>query len=73
MSHPLQATLEDRDGRWVLSFTRDLGHPVEAVLAVADRTGAVAAMVAGGTGPGFDGVGPRRSGRTQATIRSTAT
>ncbi|HEX9175252.1 SRPBCC family protein [Mycobacterium sp.] len=31
MSHPLQATLEDRDGRWVLSFTRDLGHPVEAV------------------------------------------
>ena len=30
MSHPLQATLEDRDGRWVLSFTRDLGHPVEA-------------------------------------------
>jgi uncharacterized protein YndB with AHSA1/START domain len=31
MTHPLQATLEDRDGRWVLSFTRELSHPAETV------------------------------------------
>jgi uncharacterized protein YndB with AHSA1/START domain len=31
MTNPLQATLEDRDGRWVLTFTRDLSHPAEAV------------------------------------------
>jgi hypothetical protein len=31
MTNPLQATLEDRGGRWVLSFVRDLSHPAEAV------------------------------------------
>ncbi len=31
MTNPLQATLEDRDGRWVLTFTRDFSHPVDAV------------------------------------------
>ncbi len=31
MTHPLQATLENRDDAWVLTFTRDLGHPVETV------------------------------------------
>jgi uncharacterized protein YndB with AHSA1/START domain len=28
MTHPLEATLEDRDGRWVLTFTREFRCPV---------------------------------------------
>jgi uncharacterized protein YndB with AHSA1/START domain len=31
MTNPLQATLEDRDGRWVLTLIRDFSHPVDAV------------------------------------------
>ena len=31
MTNPLHATLEDRDGRWVLTFTRGFSHPVDAV------------------------------------------
>ena len=31
MNHPLQAILESRDDAWVLTFTRDLSHPVDAV------------------------------------------
>ena len=29
MTHPLQGTLENRDDRWVLTLTRDFGHPPE--------------------------------------------
>ena len=31
MTHPLQATLENRDGAWVLTLVRDFGHPPETV------------------------------------------
>jgi uncharacterized protein YndB with AHSA1/START domain len=31
MTHPLQATLEDRGGSWVLTFTRELSHSADAV------------------------------------------
>ena len=31
MTNPLQATLEVREGQWVLSFTRELSHPAEPV------------------------------------------
>jgi hypothetical protein len=29
MTHPLQETLENRDGTWVLTLTREISHPVE--------------------------------------------
>ena len=31
MTHPLQGTLENQDGAWVLTLTRDIAHPVERV------------------------------------------
>ena len=31
MTHPLQGTLENRDGTWVLTLTREISHPVEQV------------------------------------------
>jgi hypothetical protein len=31
MTHPLQATLENRGERWALTMIRDLPHPIEAV------------------------------------------
>jgi uncharacterized protein YndB with AHSA1/START domain len=31
MTHPLQATLENHDDRWVLTFTRELSHSAETV------------------------------------------
>ena len=31
MTHPLQGTLENRDGAWVLTLTRDIAHPAERV------------------------------------------
>ena len=31
MTHPLQGTLENRDGAWVLTLVRDFGHPPETV------------------------------------------
>jgi uncharacterized protein YndB with AHSA1/START domain len=31
MTHPLQGTLENRDGAWVLTMDRDLAHPPERV------------------------------------------
>ena len=31
MTRPLQGTLENRDGAWVLTLTRDIGHPAERV------------------------------------------
>src|SRR6478752_7016520 len=29
MTHPLQGTLENRDGAWVLTLVRDFGQPAE--------------------------------------------
>jgi uncharacterized protein YndB with AHSA1/START domain len=31
MTHPLHGTLENRDGTWVLTLSRDIAHPVEQV------------------------------------------
>ena len=31
MTHPLQATLENRDDTWVLTLTREIAHPVDVV------------------------------------------
>ena len=31
MTHPLQGTLENRDGAWVLTLIRDFAHPPEKV------------------------------------------
>ena len=31
MTHPLQGTLENCDGTWVLTLSRDIAHPVEQV------------------------------------------
>ncbi len=31
MTHPLQGTLENRDGAWVLTLIRDFAHPAERV------------------------------------------
>jgi uncharacterized protein YndB with AHSA1/START domain len=42
MTHPLDATLEQRDDRWVLTLSRDFAHPVETVwpwLTDPDRVG----------------------------------
>lgn len=61
MTHPLQATLEDRDGRWVLTFTRDLAHSADAVwpwLTEPDRLRRWSPVVPDRT---FDSVGPAQS------------
>ena len=50
MTHPLQGTLENRHGAWVLTLARDIAHPAERVwpwltdpdrlkVLVADRAG----------------------------------
>jgi uncharacterized protein YndB with AHSA1/START domain len=60
MTNPLQATLEDRDGRWVLTFIRDLSHPVEAVwpwLTEPERLRRWSPVV---PDRAFDGPGPRQ-------------
>ena len=31
MTHPLQGTLENRDGTWILTMQRDIAHPSERV------------------------------------------
>jgi uncharacterized protein YndB with AHSA1/START domain len=60
MTNPLQATLEDRDGHWVLTFIRDLSHPAEAVwpwLTEPERLRRWSPVVPDRE---FDGIGPRQ-------------
>ena len=51
MTHPLQGTLENRDGAWVLTLIRDFAHPRRAGVAVAHRSRPAEAMVADRAGP----------------------
>ena len=60
MTHPLQGTLENRDGTWVLTMTREFAHPVEAVwpwLTDPDRLRRWSPIVPDRP---FDGVGARQ-------------
>jgi uncharacterized protein YndB with AHSA1/START domain len=59
MTHPLQGTLENRDGTWVLIMVRDIAHPVERVwpwLVDPDRLRRWSPIV---PDTPFDAVGPR--------------
>jgi uncharacterized protein YndB with AHSA1/START domain len=60
MTHPLQGTLENRDGAWVLTMDRDLAHPPERVwpwLTDPDRLRQWSPIV---PDRAFDEVGPRQ-------------
>jgi uncharacterized protein YndB with AHSA1/START domain len=60
MTHPLQGTLENRDGRWVLTLERDFAHPVDRVwpwLVEPDRLRRWSPIV---PDKRFDEVGPRQ-------------
>jgi uncharacterized protein YndB with AHSA1/START domain len=60
MTHPLQATLENRDGAWVLTMERDLAQPPEKVwpwLTDPDRLRQWSPVV---PDKPFDEVGPRQ-------------
>jgi uncharacterized protein YndB with AHSA1/START domain len=60
MTHPLQGTLENRDGRWVLTLERDFAHPVDRVwpwLVEPDRLRRWSPIV---PDKPFDEVGPRQ-------------
>jgi uncharacterized protein YndB with AHSA1/START domain len=59
MTHPLEGTLENRDGAWVLTLVRDFGRPVEKVwpwLTDPDRLRQWSPIV---PDRAFDEVGPR--------------
>src|SRR5215212_5552755 len=60
MTHPLQGTLENRDGAWVLTLVRDFGHSPEKVwpwLTDADRLRQWSPIV---PDRALDSVGPRK-------------
>jgi uncharacterized protein YndB with AHSA1/START domain len=59
MTHPLQGTLENRDGAWVLTLIREFAHPPEKVwpwLTDPERLRQWSPIVPDGS---FDGVGTR--------------
>ena len=59
MTHPLQGTLENRDGAWVLTLIRDFGQPAEKLwpwLTDPDRLGQWSPIV---PNRALDSVGPR--------------
>ena len=60
MTHPLQGTLENRDGAWVLTLERDIAHPAEKVwpwLTDPDRLRQWSPVV---PDRAFDEIGPRQ-------------
>ena len=60
MTHPLQGTLENRDGAWVLTMQRDIAHPADKVwpwLTDPDRLRQWSPVV---PDRGFDEIGPRQ-------------
>ncbi len=61
MTHPPQATLENRDDRWVLTFTRELAHPVEVVWPWLTDPERVRRWSPAVPDHPFDGIGPRRA------------
>jgi uncharacterized protein YndB with AHSA1/START domain len=60
MTNPLQGTLENRDGAWILTMQRDFGHPAEKVwpwLTDPDRLRQWSPVI---PDRAFDSVGPRQ-------------
>jgi uncharacterized protein YndB with AHSA1/START domain len=60
MTHPLQGTLENRDGAWVLTLVRDFGQPAEKLwpwLTDPDRLRQWSPIV---PDQALDSVGPRK-------------